>query len=103
MAQGPAHFSFRGPEARQFRLFLLSRLLSILVLETTSVAVGWQVYALTRAPLLLGLVGLAQFLPSLGLTLLAGDVADRLNRRNIVLVCHALFGSVALGLGLAGL
>jgi MFS family permease len=98
-----APFSFRGPEARQFRRFLFSRLLSILVLEMTSVAVGWQVYALTHAPLSLGLVGLAQFLPALGLTLPAGDVADRVDRKRIVLVCHALFGAVALALGLAGL
>ncbi len=96
-------FSLRAPEARQFRSFLLSRLLSILVLEMTSVAVGWQVYSLTHAPLSLGLVGLAQFLPSLGLTLLAGDVADRVDRRRILLVCHALFGAVALCLGLLGL
>jgi MFS family permease len=96
-------FSLRAPEARQFRRFLLSRLLSILVLEMTSVAVGWQVYSLTHAPLSLGLVGLAQFLPNLGLTLPAGDVADRVDRRRILLVCHALFGMVALWLGLAGL
>ncbi len=96
-------FSLRAPEARQFRRFLLSRLLAILVLETTSVAVGWQVYALTHAPLSLGLVGLAQFLPSLGLSLVAGTVADHVDRKRIVLVCHALFGVVALCLGLAGL
>jgi MFS family permease len=96
-------FSLRAPEARQFRRFLLSRLVSILVLEMTSVAVGWQVYSLTHAPLSLGLVGLAQFLPNLGLTLPAGDVADRVDRRRILLVCHALFGTVALWLGLAGL
>ncbi len=96
-------FSFRAPETRQFRRFLFSRLLSILVLETTSVAVGWQVYALTHAPLSLGLVGLAQFLPALGLTLPAGAAADRFERKRIVLVCHALFGMVALCLGLAGL
>jgi MFS family permease len=98
-----AAFSLRAPENRDYRRFLLSRLLSILVLETTSVAVGWQVYALTHAPLSLGLVGLAQFLPSLGLTLLAGHVADRVDRRRIVLVCHGLFGLVALLLGLIGL
>jgi MFS family permease len=96
-------FSLVAPEARQFRRFLLSRLLSILVLEMTSVAVGWQVYSITHAPLSLGLVGLAQFLPALGLTLPAGDVADRVDRRKIVIVCHALFGTVALALGLAGL
>jgi MFS family permease len=96
-------FSLRAPEARPFRFFLFSRLLSILVLEMTSVAVGWQVYSLTHSPLSLGFVGLAQFLPALGLTLPAGDVADRVDRRRILLVCHALFGAAALLLGLAGL
>jgi hypothetical protein len=42
-----------------------------------SVAVGWQVYGITRKPLDLGLIGLAQFTPSLLLFLLSGHVADR--------------------------
>jgi len=99
----PTAFSLRAPEARQYRRFLFSRLLSILVLETTSVAVAWQVYALTHQPLSLGLVGLAQFLPAVALTLPAGAAADRFQRKRIVLICHALFGAVALCLGVAGL
>jgi MFS family permease len=59
-----------------------------------SVAVGWQVFEITKRPLDLGYVGLAQFWPTLVLFLVAGHAADRFNRRNIVTLCYA-------GLGLA--
>ncbi len=52
--------------------------------EMQSVAVGWQVYEITKRPLDLGYVGLAQFWPTIVLFLVAGHAADRFNRRNIV-------------------
>jgi predicted MFS family arabinose efflux permease len=51
--------------------------------------VGWQVYVITKRPLDLGYVGLAQFLPTIILFLAAGHAADRFNRRNIVTLCYA--------------
>jgi MFS family permease len=56
-----------------------------------AVAVGWQVYEITKRPLDLGLVGLAQFLPGIVLFLLSGHAADRLDRRKLLLVCYAGF------------
>ena len=53
-----------------------------------SVAVGWRVYELTGSAFDLGLVGLAQFLPVVLLTLLVGHVADRYDRRRIVAICQ---------------
>ena len=50
-----------------------------------SVAVGWQIYAITGRALDLGLIGLVQFVPSLVLALPAGHVADQFERRRIVL------------------
>ncbi len=61
-----------------------------------SVAVGWQMYDLTRSPLALGFVGLAQFTPLLLLVLLAGHVADRFDRRQIARVCE-LVDALAVG------
>src|SRR5262245_52034428 len=55
-----------------------------------SVAVGWHIYDITRRPLDLGYAGLAQFLPLVGLSLLAGHAADRFDRRRILLVCHGI-------------
>lgn len=63
-----------------------------------SVAVGWQVYEITKQPLDLGLVGLAQFLPGIALFLIAGHTADRFPRRQIVRVCCATFGLCSLSL-----
>ena len=88
----PRSNALRAFRSLDYRRFLGSRLLSILGLEMVNVAVGWQVYALTRRPLDLGYVGLAQFLPAVFLTLPAGHAADRFDRRRVVLVCHLAFG-----------
>lgn len=60
-----------------------------------SVAIGWQMYALTKDAFSLGLVGLAQFVPMMLLTLLVGHVADRFDRRKIVFICQLFEGLVA--------
>lgn len=72
---------------RPFVLYLAARLLGAFAVQMQSVAIGWQVYALSGELLHLGLVGLAQFLPFLILILPAGQAADRLNRRRIITAC----------------
>src|ERR1700741_781476 len=71
-----------------FALFWSSRVLSTLALQIQTVAVGWQLYLLTGSALDLGLVGLAQFVPTVILTLIVGQVADRYDRRVVVVICH---------------
>lgn len=75
---------------RNFSLYLSARLLSALAVNMQSVAIGWQVYAVTGNVYDLGLIGLAQFAPFFLLILPAGHVADRYNRRTIVTSCFAL-------------
>ncbi|HVJ04330.1 MAG TPA: MFS transporter [Candidatus Saccharimonadales bacterium] len=87
--------AFRYPN---FRLFQAARFLVVAGLEMQSVAVGWQIYEITRRPLDLGLAGLAQFLPGLLLFLLGGHVADRFDRRSVLLACYASFAVCALAL-----
>jgi MFS family permease len=72
---------------RNFRLYLLARILGTVGVQMQSVAVGWQVYALTGSVFDLGLIGLAQFAPFLLLILIAGHVADRYSRRGIIVLC----------------
>ena len=55
-----------------------------------AVAAGWQVYELTNSALHLGLIGLVQFMPPLLLMLVAGQAADRYNRRLIIRCCFAV-------------
>jgi len=50
--------------------------------------VGWQIYEITKRPLDLGLVGLAQFLPGILLFLVSGHVIDRSNRRTVLILCY---------------
>jgi MFS family permease len=83
---------------RNFRLFQAARFLLVAALEMQSVAVGWQIYEITRRPLDLGLVGLAQFLPGLLLFLLGGHAADRFDRRHVLLACYASFALCTLTL-----
>ena len=73
-----------------FRRFLSARLLATLAAQMQTVAVGWQIYAITRDPLDLGLIGLSQFLPFVVLILPAGQVADHYDRRRILTACYAV-------------
>ena len=61
-------------------------------------AIGWNAYQLTRSPLTLGLIGLAQFLPMLLLVFAGGQVADRFDRRRVVVICQGMEALCALGL-----
>src|ERR1700739_2691092 len=83
LANGTAAFHFSG-----FRLFQIARFCIVFCTEMQSVAVGWQVYEITRRPLDLGLTGLVQFLPGVFLFLLAGHAADRFDRRKLLTLCY---------------
>jgi MFS family permease len=74
-----------------FVFFQTARFFIVLATEMQSVAVGWQVYEITKRPLDLGLVGLAQFLPGILLFLVSGHVADRHDRRKLIVVCYVGF------------
>ena len=50
------------------------------------VAVGWQMYELTNSPFHLGLIGLVQFIPAVGLFVFTGHVADRYDRRWVTFI-----------------
>ena len=76
--------------SRDFRLYQVARLMVILGAEAQSVAVAWQVYAITHSALDLGYTGLALFLPGLFVMLAAGHAADRYDRRKIILLCYGL-------------
>src|SRR5580765_8133445 len=83
-----------------FALFWSSRVLSTLALQIQTVAVGWQLYLLTGSALDLGLVGLAQFVPTVVLTLVVGQVADRYDRRLVVVLCHVVEGAAVAALAI---
>ena len=84
-------------QQRAFLLFWGSRMTSMFAYQMVSVAVGWQVYALTGRALDLGIIGLVQFAPSFLFALPAGHVADLFNRRRVAMLCQAV-EALAIGL-----
>lgn len=74
-------------ELSSFKPFMFGQTAAFLAYQMLVVAVGWQVYDLTRSAFMLGMVGLVQFLPQFLLTLVVGHVADRYDRRRVVIGC----------------
>jgi MFS family permease len=72
-----------------FRRYALARLVTIFSGQMLATTIGWQVYEITRDPLMLGMVGLTQFVPNMLFSLVSGTVADRHDRRRIVMTCIA--------------
>ncbi len=83
---------------KPFVLFWNARVCSAMASQMASVAMGWQMYTLTGSALDLGLVGLVQFLPALVLMLIAGQLADRYDRRRIVQLSQLVEGLAAAAL-----
>jgi len=99
VSNGPATQTETKADARAafryhaFLKFQAARFFVVVATEMQAVAVGWQVYEITKRPLDLGLVGLAQFLPGIVLFLVSGHVADRFNRRNLLILCDVGFAT----------
>jgi len=84
-----------------FARFWCARTASGLAYQIYAVAVGWRVYALTHSATMLGLVGLTQYLPMVLVTLAAGMVADRYDRRVVAGICQLTAAAAALTLAVA--
>lgn len=81
-----------APDPR-FRRFLSARFSAQMAAQMQVTAVAWQIYDLTGDPVALGLVGLAQFATAIPLMPLAGQLADRIERRRILIACYAVFAA----------
>lgn len=93
-------------QSKDFRYYSAARLVGIMGAEAQSVGVAWQVYQITHSALALGYTGLALFLPGLFFVLPAGHVADRYDRRGIIIVCNtvqALATALLLWMSLRGI
>jgi len=77
-------------QSREFRFYSAARLMGIMGAEAQSVGVAWQVYQITHSALALGYTGLALFLPGIFFVLPAGHVADRYDRRTVILTCYTV-------------
>jgi MFS family permease len=92
---------------RPYALFLSGRFLGTLATGSQAVVIAWEVYEVARktmpvaeAAFAVGMIGLAQFLPLFGLTLVAGEAADRYNRRLILVICFLSQFAASAGLAI---
>ena len=83
---------------RPFVLYWSARTCAAMGYQMLGVAVAWQMYALTGSAFDLGLVGLMQFLPSAAFMLVAGQIADRYDRRRLLQLCQTVEGLAAAAL-----
>lgn len=77
---------------KSFMMFILSRLSSSFGYQMLAVAVGWQMYTITKSTFYLGMVGLVQFIPLVLLTFVSGHMADRYNRKWIISISQITGG-----------
>lgn len=95
---GAPHDPYAALRFRNFRLLLAGTFLAVVAEQMLAVAVGWELYERTGAPLALGLVGLVQVLPVVLLALPAGHVADRFDRKWVTVAAMLLLVLCSLGL-----
>lgn len=69
----------------EFRNFTVARLFITIATQIQAVIVGWQIYEITKDPLSLGLIGLAEAIPSISVLLFAGHITDTNDRKKIVI------------------
>ncbi|WP_188373114.1 MFS transporter [Winogradskyella haliclonae] len=83
---------------REFNTFLVLRFALVLAWSMQFVVIEWQVYSMTNDELSLGIIGLCEFLPAFFLAPFAGHIVDKKEKRNLFMLCIALFSLISFGL-----
>lgn len=83
---------------REFNIFILVRFALVFAWSMQFVIIEWQVYALTKDPLYIGIIGLMEIIPALSMALFAGHIVDQREKRNLLATCIALFSLISFGL-----
>ena len=84
---------------RDFRLYWVGLFLANIGTWMQITAVSWLIYRITSSPLQLGMNGLFRAVPAIGLSILSGTIADRYDRKKLMLTTQCLLGALALLLG----
>ncbi|UOQ73824.1 MFS transporter [Hymenobacter cellulosilyticus] len=80
------HDPYAALRIPDFRRLISARVCFTVATRVQGLVVAWQIFRLTGDPLALGFIGLAEALPSIGVSLYAGHVADSVKRKNIIIV-----------------
>lgn len=82
---------------KEFRIYLVTRFLMTFAVQMQNVITGWYLYKLTKDPLILGMVGLAEALPALSSALFAGDLVDKFDKRKVLMMAFTAYSICGLG------
>src|ERR1700690_938005 len=97
----PTHDPYAAFRHANYRYYTLGNFLSVIGQQMLRLAVGYKIYQQTHSMLALGLIGLFIWIPIFLFMLPGGAVADRFNRKAIVLCCNLLYALCAAGLAFA--
>src|SRR5665213_87661 len=95
-----SHDPYGALRHANYRVYVIGNFIAVFGQQMLAVAIHWEIYAMTNSTLALGLIGLVSWLPIFLFILPAGSLADRYNRKNIVLLTQLLFASCSFGLAL---
>lgn len=98
MREPTRHDPFLALRQPSFQRYVLGRLLTAMGMFLLNAVVFWQVYQLSESAFQLGMIGVARFLPSLGLGLVGGAAADSFDKKRIVIACQATMLAAGVGL-----
>ncbi len=84
------HDPYEALRFPEFRYFIGVKFIVTIAVQIEAVVVGWQLYDITKDPLSLGLIGLAEAFPAIGVALLAGNIADLVSRKRIVMIAYSV-------------
>lgn len=93
-----SHDPYAALRVRNYQFFAVGNILGILGGQAQSVAIGWELYERTHSKMALGYVGLVQIVPVMLLTLPAGHIADRFDRRTVLILSQVITAMASLGL-----
>lgn len=85
---------------KEFNIFLIVRFALVFAWSMQFIIIEWQVYSITKDPFSLGLIGLMEVVPAIGMALFAGHIVDQKEKRNLLLVCIIAFFLLSIGLTL---
>ncbi|EWH12055.1 major facilitator superfamily protein [Cellulophaga geojensis KL-A] len=83
---------------KEFNTFLLVRFAMVFAWSMQFIVIEWQVYSLTKDPLLLGIIGLMEVIPAVSMALFAGHIVDQKEKRNLLIKCILGFSVISFGL-----
>jgi MFS family permease len=83
---------------KEFNIFLLVRFAMVFAWSMQFIVIEWQVYSMTKDPLSLGIIGLMEVIPAVGMALFAGHIVDQKEKRNLLIKCILGFSVISFGL-----